>query len=290
MGCCFANLFLLSGEECKLVPCCMEERALHPFCTLVVVASFSFILVSERRMSSKEVSQFLVGTFSLPYWCLAQKSWERFSSHLFLPTSFPCWIHIHPPVLNMSWRVCSICTSCSLLCHSSPTDPFQGWPCLLTFLLSPSTHGLSYTLVSKPATLHFLQPFLCRGHYSLSHFSRLSVAVAPGSVLDENKTGFPAFSGIARLTWLIDLFGDLTVTSATREKQKDKNYSRMTVHFQTANKKWVMAMVAGEPGCLGVVCRSSASSLSHVETEWVDAGMTVYKRNRPESASYSNHG
>ncbi|KAM6104229.1 biliverdin reductase A isoform 4-T4 [Theristicus caerulescens] len=58
-----------------------------------------------------------------------------------------------------------------------------------------------------------------------------------GSVLDENKTGFPAFSGIARLTWLIDLFGDLTVTSATREKQKDKNYSRMTVHFQTANKK-----------------------------------------------------
>ncbi|XP_075601434.1 biliverdin reductase A isoform X5 [Balearica regulorum gibbericeps] len=58
-----------------------------------------------------------------------------------------------------------------------------------------------------------------------------------GSVLDENKTGFPAFSGIARLTWLIDLFGDLTVTSATREMQKDKNYSRMTVHFQTANQK-----------------------------------------------------
>ncbi|XP_010580107.1 PREDICTED: biliverdin reductase A isoform X1 [Haliaeetus leucocephalus] len=58
-----------------------------------------------------------------------------------------------------------------------------------------------------------------------------------GSVLDESKTGFPAFSGIARLTWLIDLFGDLTVTSATREKHKDKSYSRMTVHFQTANKK-----------------------------------------------------
>ncbi|NXE28853.1 BIEA reductase, partial [Ardeotis kori] len=57
-----------------------------------------------------------------------------------------------------------------------------------------------------------------------------------GHTLDESKTGFPAFSGIARLTWLIDLFGDLTVTSATREKQKDKNYSRMTVHFQTADK------------------------------------------------------
>jgi len=104
-----------------------------------------------------------------------------------------------------------------------PTQSIHSWP--------------FYTLVSKPAILQFLQPLLCRQHYSLSHFSRLSVAVEPGSVLDENKTGFPAFSGIARLTWLIDLFGDLTVTSATREKQKDKNYSRMTVHFQTANKK-----------------------------------------------------
>lgn len=80
----------------------------------------------------------------------------------------------------------------------------------------------------------------------ISYSSR--VPVPPGSVLDENKSGFPAFSGIARLTWLIDLFGDLTVTSATREKQKDKNYSRMTVHFQTANKKWVMSMATCEPG------------------------------------------
>ncbi|NXA33282.1 BIEA reductase, partial [Eudromia elegans] len=58
-----------------------------------------------------------------------------------------------------------------------------------------------------------------------------------GHVLDEKQAGFPAFSGIARLTWLVDLFGDLTVTSATREEQKEKNYSKMTAHFQTANKK-----------------------------------------------------
>lgn len=146
-----------------------------------------------------------------------------------------------------------------------------------------------YTLVFKPATLQFLQPFLCRGHCSVSYFSRLSVAVIPGSVLDESKTGFPAFSGIARLTWLIDLFGDLTVTSATREKQKDKSYSRMTVHFQTANKKWVMAVAADEPGSSGIVCRSSASSFSLVEAKGMDAGMKVYKRNRPKSACYSNH-
>ncbi|XP_026558067.1 biliverdin reductase A isoform X1 [Pseudonaja textilis] len=58
-----------------------------------------------------------------------------------------------------------------------------------------------------------------------------------GGPLDERYSGFPSFSGIARLTWLVDLFGDLTVTSATREQQKENNYFRMTVHFQTANKR-----------------------------------------------------
>ncbi|XP_072858677.2 biliverdin reductase A [Pogona vitticeps] len=58
-----------------------------------------------------------------------------------------------------------------------------------------------------------------------------------GGPLDEERSGFPAFSGIARLSWLVDLFGDLTVTSAMREEQKEKNYSRMTANFQTANKR-----------------------------------------------------
>ncbi|XP_067406469.1 biliverdin reductase A isoform X2 [Emydura macquarii macquarii] len=58
-----------------------------------------------------------------------------------------------------------------------------------------------------------------------------------GGALDEERSGFPAFSGIARLTWLVDLFGDLTITSATREEQKEKSYSRMTAHFLTANNK-----------------------------------------------------
>ncbi|XP_030045860.1 biliverdin reductase A [Microcaecilia unicolor] len=58
-----------------------------------------------------------------------------------------------------------------------------------------------------------------------------------GGSLDEERFGFPSFSGLARLTWLVDLFGELTVTSATREEQKEKNYSRMTVHFETKNKR-----------------------------------------------------
>lgn len=100
----------------------------------------------------------------------------------------------------------------------------------------PSTHGFPTPWSLSLQHCSFFSLSYAEG-YSLSHFSRLSVAVAPGSVLDENKAGFPAFSGIARLTWLIDLFGDLTVTSATRVMQKDKNYSRMTVHFETTNKK-----------------------------------------------------
>ncbi|XP_061442212.1 biliverdin reductase A [Rhineura floridana] len=69
-----------------------------------------------------------------------------------------------------------------------------------------------------------------------------------GGPLDEERSGFPAFSGIARLTWLVDLFGDLTVTSATREEQKERNYSRMTAHFQTANKRPLTWIEERAPG------------------------------------------
>nr|XP_056713739.1 biliverdin reductase A [Euleptes europaea] len=69
-----------------------------------------------------------------------------------------------------------------------------------------------------------------------------------GGPLDEERSGFPAFSGIARLTWLVDLFGDLTVMSAVREEEKERNYSRMTVHFQTANKRPLTWIEERAPG------------------------------------------
>ncbi|XP_048367517.1 biliverdin reductase A [Sphaerodactylus townsendi] len=69
-----------------------------------------------------------------------------------------------------------------------------------------------------------------------------------GGPLDEERSGFPAFSGIARLTWLVDLFGDLTVTSAVREEQKEKNYSRMTAQFQTADKRPLTWIEERAPG------------------------------------------
>nr|XP_057930374.1 biliverdin reductase A [Doryrhamphus excisus] len=49
--------------------------------------------------------------------------------------------------------------------------------------------------------------------------------------------GFLAFSGIARLTWLVDLFGELSVTAATMEEDSSKNYSKMTAQLQTADNK-----------------------------------------------------
>ncbi|KAH0503270.1 AP-4 complex subunit epsilon-1 [Microtus ochrogaster] len=41
------------------------------------------------------------------------------------------------------------------------------------------------------------------------------------SPLDEEKFGFPAFSGISRLTWLVCLFGELSLISATLEDRKE---------------------------------------------------------------------
>ncbi|KAM4689473.1 biliverdin reductase A [Discoglossus pictus] len=69
-----------------------------------------------------------------------------------------------------------------------------------------------------------------------------------GGPLDAQRSGFPAFSGIARLSWLVDLFGDLTVTSATREEQKEANYSKLTANFLTAENKPLTWIEERAPG------------------------------------------
>lgn len=48
--------------------------------------------------------------------------------------------------------------------------------------------------------------------------------------------GFPAFSGIARLTWLVELFGELSVTAATMEEDSG-NYSKMTAKLLTSDNR-----------------------------------------------------
>lgn len=49
--------------------------------------------------------------------------------------------------------------------------------------------------------------------------------------------GFPAFSGIARLTWLVELFGELSVTAATIEENSGNNYSKMTAKLLTSDSR-----------------------------------------------------
>ncbi|GCC22547.1 hypothetical protein chiPu_0000935, partial [Chiloscyllium punctatum] len=58
-----------------------------------------------------------------------------------------------------------------------------------------------------------------------------------GGPLDRQRTGFPAFSGISRLSWLVDLFGELTFKSATLEEQQKQHYWKMTVHFLTKSSR-----------------------------------------------------
>ena len=55
--------------------------------------------------------------------------------------------------------------------------------------------------------------------------------------MEEGRFGFPAFSGISRLTWLVSLFGELSLVSATLEERKEDQYMKMTVCLETENKR-----------------------------------------------------
>lgn len=60
--------------------------------------------------------------------------------------------------------------------------------------------------------------------------------------------GFPSFSGIARLTWLVDLFGELSVSSATLEERPERNYSKMTAQLQTLTNRPLTWIEERQPG------------------------------------------
>ncbi|KAL0587894.1 Biliverdin reductase A [Plecturocebus cupreus] len=54
--------------------------------------------------------------------------------------------------------------------------------------------------------------------------------------LEEERFGCPAFSGISRLTWLVSLFGELSLVSAILEERKEDQYMKMTVCLETEKK------------------------------------------------------
>ncbi|KAG8572606.1 hypothetical protein GDO81_012102 [Engystomops pustulosus] len=69
-----------------------------------------------------------------------------------------------------------------------------------------------------------------------------------GGALDEQKFGFPSFSGIARITWLVDLFGSLNVTSARLETNNDEKYSKLTANFATGDNRPLTWIEERAPG------------------------------------------
>ncbi|CAK6982608.1 biliverdin reductase A [Scomber scombrus] len=64
------------------------------------------------------------------------------------------------------------------------------------------------------------------------------------------KPGFGslAFSGIARLTWLVELFGELSVTAATIEEDSGINFCKMTAKLLTADNKPLTWIEERRPG------------------------------------------
>ncbi|XP_038653724.1 biliverdin reductase A isoform X1 [Scyliorhinus canicula] len=69
-----------------------------------------------------------------------------------------------------------------------------------------------------------------------------------GGPLDRQRTGFPTFSGIARLSWLVDLFGELNFKSATLEELKKQQYWKLTTHLHTKNNRPLIWIEERGPG------------------------------------------
>ncbi|KAF7647109.1 hypothetical protein LDENG_00177410 [Lucifuga dentata] len=79
--------------------------------------------------------------------------------------------------------------------------------------------------------------------------------------------GFPAFSGIARLTWLVDLFGELSVTAATLEERPTDSYSKMTAKLMTTNNRpltWVEERGPGLPRAKNISFHFDSCSMDEI--------------------------
>lgn len=81
------------------------------------------------------------------------------------------------------------------------------------------------------------------------------------------RFGFLAFSGVARLTWLVDLFGELTVNSATFEENPSNSYSKMTANLLTADDRpvtWIEERGPGLPRAKNINFRFDSFTLTEV--------------------------
>ncbi|XP_028284231.1 biliverdin reductase A [Parambassis ranga] len=79
--------------------------------------------------------------------------------------------------------------------------------------------------------------------------------------------GFPSFSGIARLTWLVELFGELSVTAATMEDNSANGYSKMTAKLQTSENRsltWIEERGPGLPRAKDINFRFDSCTLTQI--------------------------
>ncbi|XP_026170385.1 biliverdin reductase A [Mastacembelus armatus] len=79
--------------------------------------------------------------------------------------------------------------------------------------------------------------------------------------------GFPAFSGIARLTWLVELFGKLSVTAATMEEDSCNSYTKMTAKLLTSDNSlltWIEERGPGLPRAKNINFRFDSCTLTHI--------------------------
>ncbi|MBN3272833.1 BIEA reductase, partial [Polyodon spathula] len=79
--------------------------------------------------------------------------------------------------------------------------------------------------------------------------------------------GFASFGGIARLTWLVDLFGELTLTAAEMEEQKENKYMKLTAQFLTKEKRpltWIEERAPGLGRVKNINFRFDSGTLDHI--------------------------
>ncbi|XP_069581886.1 biliverdin reductase A [Brachyistius frenatus] len=79
--------------------------------------------------------------------------------------------------------------------------------------------------------------------------------------------GFLAFSGIARLTWLVELFGELSVTAATVEEDSANNYTKMTAKLLTSDNRpltWIEERQPDLPRAKNINFRFDSCTLTQI--------------------------
>ncbi|XP_058870444.1 biliverdin reductase A isoform X2 [Acipenser ruthenus] len=122
----------------------------------------------------------------------------------------------------------------------------------------------------------YIRKFLDAGkHVCVEYPMSLSVAVARElwDLADKKGGpfqpgfGFASFGGIARLTWLVDLFGELTLTAAEMEEQEESKYMKLTARFLTKEKRpltWIEERAPGLGRVKNINFRFDSGTLDHI--------------------------